>query len=56
MTHELSEEQRKAYEDNIPLKKLGEGDDIANSCVFLGSDMSQYITGQVLSVCGGMNM
>jgi 3-oxoacyl-[acyl-carrier protein] reductase len=54
MTHGLTEEQRKAYESNIPLKRLGSGDDVANACVFLGSDMSAYITGQVLSVCGGL--
>jgi 3-oxoacyl-[acyl-carrier protein] reductase len=54
MTHGLTDEQRKAYEDNIPLKRLGSGEDVANACVFLGSDMSTYITGQVLSVCGGL--
>jgi 3-oxoacyl-[acyl-carrier protein] reductase len=55
MTNELTDEQRKAYEDNIPLKTLGSGDDVANTCVFLGSDNSKYITGQVISVCGGLN-
>ncbi len=54
MTHALTEEQRKAYEANIPLKRLGSGEDVANACVFLGSDMSTYITGQVISVCGGL--
>ncbi len=54
MTHGLTEEQRKAYENNIPLKRLGSGEDVANACIFLGSDMSTYITGQVLSVCGGL--
>lgn len=56
MTHALTEEQKAAYENNIPLKRLGTGDDIANLCVFLGSDMSTYITGQVISVCGGLNI
>jgi 3-oxoacyl-[acyl-carrier protein] reductase len=56
MTHVLSDEQKKAYTDNIPLKRLGAGDDVANACVYLGSDMSVYITGQVLSVCGGLNI
>lgn len=56
MTDALTDEQRKAYEDNIPLKKLGSGDDVANTCIFLGSDMGQYVTGQVISVCGGLNM
>ena len=54
MTHALTQEQRKTYEENIPLKRLGEGMDVANACVFLGSDMSTYITGQTLSVCGGL--
>lgn len=54
MTHALTEEQRKSYEDNIPLKRLGDGIDVANACVFLGSDMSAYVTGQTLSVCGGL--
>lgn len=39
---------------DIPLKRAGETDDVANVCVFLASDMSAYVTGQVLSVCGGM--
>jgi 3-oxoacyl-[acyl-carrier protein] reductase len=56
MTNELTEEQRKAYEANIPLKSLGKGEDVANGCVFLGSDQSKYITGQVLSICGGLNI
>jgi 3-oxoacyl-[acyl-carrier protein] reductase len=56
MTHVLTEEQKKAYISNIPLSRLGAGDDIANTCVFLGSNMSAYITGQVLSVCGGLNI
>ncbi|MEL0226816.1 MAG: SDR family oxidoreductase, partial [Flavobacteriaceae bacterium] len=37
-----------------PLKRGGSPEDIANACVFLGSDMSDYITGQVLNVDGGM--
>ncbi|MBK9254749.1 MAG: 3-oxoacyl-[acyl-carrier-protein] reductase [Saprospiraceae bacterium] len=55
MTHGLTEEQKKAYTDNIPLKRLGAGDDVANACVYLGSDMSTYVSGQVLSVCGALN-
>jgi 3-oxoacyl-[acyl-carrier protein] reductase len=55
MTHVLTEEQKKAYVDSIPLKRLGAGDDIANACIYLGSDLSTYVTGQVLSVCGGLN-
>lgn len=56
MTGELSEDVQKSYKDSIPLKDFGHVDDIAALCVFLGSDKSRYITGQVLSVCGGMNM
>jgi len=55
MTDELDEKTRKAYEDNIPLKRLGAGTDVADGCVFLASDMSKYITGQVMSICGGLN-
>ncbi|CAG0905220.1 unnamed protein product [Cyprideis torosa] len=55
MTHVLSEDQQKAYIENIPLKRLGTGKDIADACIYLGSDMSTYVTGQVLSVCGGLN-
>ena len=56
MTNELNDEQRKSYEDAIPLKRLGASDDVANACVFLGSDKSSYITGQVINVCGGLCM
>jgi len=55
MTHVLTDDQKKAYVDSIPLKRLGAGDDVANACVFLGSDMSMYISGQIISVCGGLN-
>jgi 3-oxoacyl-[acyl-carrier protein] reductase len=56
MTHVLTEDQRKSYEDAIPLKTLGSGDDVANACLYLGSDMGKYVSGQVISVCGGLNM
>ncbi|MCL4137203.1 UNVERIFIED_CONTAM: hypothetical protein GTU68_032431 [Idotea baltica] len=56
MTHELDEKTQKSYTDSIPLKRFGEGEDVANICTFLASDMSSYVTGQVLSVCGGMNI
>lgn len=39
---------------NVPLKRLGEAEEIANVTMFLASDLSSYITGQVLNVCGGM--
>ncbi|MBK9737554.1 MAG: 3-oxoacyl-[acyl-carrier-protein] reductase [Saprospiraceae bacterium] len=55
MTHILTDEQKKSYVDSIPLRRLGAGEDVANACVYLGSDMSTYVSGQVLSVCGGLN-
>lgn len=55
MTDELTDEVKQAYIDSIPLKRLGEAEDVANACVYLGSDMSTYVSGQVLSVCGAMN-
>jgi 3-oxoacyl-[acyl-carrier protein] reductase len=56
MTGELNEEQLKEWTKSIPLKRAGQGKDIANACIFLGSDNSAYITGQVLVVDGGMLM
>ena len=55
MTGELDEKTREAYVNSIPMKRLGAPDDVSNACVFLGSDMSAYISGQVISVCGAMN-
>lgn len=54
MTAKLPEEIVKQWRDSIPLKRGGTPEDIANACVFLASDMSSYITGQTLSVDGGM--
>lgn len=56
MTHELDDKTRESYLTNIPMKRLGKGKEIADACVFLGSDMSAYVTGQILSVCGGLNV
>jgi 3-oxoacyl-[acyl-carrier protein] reductase len=44
------------YRAGIPLGRFASGEDIANSCLFLASDMGSYITGQTLSVCGGLNI
>jgi len=55
MTEELDDKVKESFLSNIPLKRLGSGDDVANACVYLGSDLSKYVTGQVISVCGGMN-
>lgn len=54
MTADLPEKELENWLQNIPLKRAGEVQDVANLCVFLASDMSTYITGQVLSVDGGM--
>ena len=54
MTKSLSEDTLKSWYNSIPLKRGGKPSDIGNVCVFLGSDMSSYITGQTLVVDGGM--
>lgn len=56
MTDKLSDEVRKNYEDNIPLKRFGSTEDIANAVAFLLSDNASYITGEVLKVNGGLYM
>ncbi|MCK9481739.1 MAG: 3-oxoacyl-[acyl-carrier-protein] reductase [Bacteroidia bacterium] len=56
MTEALSEEVRNAWTQNIPLKRGGSPTEVANACIFLASDLSSYVTGQTLNVCGGMVM
>ena len=56
MTKVLSEDQKKNIISSVPLKRLGQVGDIANLAVFLASDKSNYITGQVIHVDGGMAM
>jgi 3-oxoacyl-[acyl-carrier protein] reductase len=56
MTGELNEKALEDWLKNIPLRRAGQGEDVANACVFLASDMSKYITGQTLQVDGGMLM
>ena len=54
MTAKLNEDVVKGWRDAIPLKRGGSPEDVANVCVFLGSEMSAYVTGQVINVDGGM--
>ncbi len=57
MTHYLKEgEAAKSFLDKIPLGRFGSAEEIGNVTLFLASDMSSYITGQVISTCGGLNM
>ncbi|MFA7183209.1 MAG: SDR family oxidoreductase, partial [Bacteroidales bacterium] len=55
MTDQLSEEVRKAWLETIPLRRGGTPEDVGNVCVFLASEMSSYVSGQVIPVCGGMH-
>ena len=54
MTDKLSEEVIQSWNKNIPLKRPGESEDVANLCLFLASDLSNYITGQVINIDGGL--
>jgi 3-oxoacyl-[acyl-carrier protein] reductase len=55
MTHQLSEEVRAEWAKQIPLRRAGTPEDVANTALYLASDLSSYITGQVIQVDGGMN-
>lgn len=55
MTDALDDKTKEAYFANIPMKRFGKGKEVADACVFLGSDLSTYISGQTLSVCGALN-
>ena len=55
MTDALDEKVKEGYLANIPMKRLGKAEEVADMCVFLGSDMSTYVSGQVISVCGALN-
>jgi len=54
MTSKLDEKTVQGWRDAIPLKRGGTPEDVANACIFLASDLSSYVTGQTLNVCGGM--
>ena len=55
MTQVLTPEVKNAFMKSIPLGRMGAGEEVADACVFLASDMSRYVSGQTLSVCGALN-
>ena len=55
MTHALNDEQRAKWAETIPLRRGGTPDEVAKVALFLASDLSSYVSGQVINVCGGMN-
>ena len=56
MTDVLDDKVKEELMKNIPLRRLGNGEEVANAVLFLASDMSSYVNGQTISVCGGMSM
>jgi 3-oxoacyl-[acyl-carrier protein] reductase len=54
MTAKIPEDARKAWEESIPLKRGGTPEEVANVALFLASELSSYVSGQVISVCGAM--
>ncbi len=56
MTHKLDDKTKEQYFSNLAIKRFGTGEEVADLAAFLGSDASKYITGQVISICGGLNM
>src|SRR5690606_26621884 len=55
MTGYLKEDGAEKWFEKIPMQRFGKPEEIANTALFLASDLSSYITGQVISACGGMN-
>ena len=56
MTHGLSDEVKKTYSDNIPLKRFGSASEVAEVVAFLLSDHASYVTGETLKINGGLYM
>lgn len=56
MTEKLNDKVKEAFKNMIPLKKAGSAEDVANAALFLASDLSSYVTGEVIRVDGGLNM
>ena len=55
MTAKIPEKAREEWIKGIPLKRGGTPEDVANTCIYLASDLSSYVSGQVINVCGAMN-
>lgn len=55
MTDALDDKTKEAYFANIPMKRFGTGKEVADTCVYLGSNLSTYVSGQTISVCGALN-
>ncbi|MEO5583166.1 MAG: SDR family oxidoreductase, partial [Saprospiraceae bacterium] len=56
MTHGLDDKTKDQYFTGLAIKRFGTGNEVADLAAFLASDASKYITGQVISICGGLNM
>lgn len=56
MTHYLKDGEAQQWFSKIPMARFGKPEEVADVCLFLASDMSAYVTGQVISTCGGMNV
>lgn len=56
MTHTLDDKTKEQYFSGLAIKRFGTAEEVADLAAFLGSDDSKYITGQVISICGGLNM
>ena len=55
MTDQLDDKVKDAFLAGIPLKRWGTAEEVANACLFLASDLSAYVSGQTISVCGALN-
>jgi 3-oxoacyl-[acyl-carrier protein] reductase len=55
MTQQIPAEAREKWLEKIPLRRAGSTEDVANTALFLASDLSAYVNGQVINVCGGMD-